>query len=270
MSAPSLKLGRPVRGLFAPLLALVLLMGAAWPLRAAEEQVVAGLSHDNIGITAAFNGSEVLIYGAVKRTAPEPPGPPLAVIVTLEGPPQSLTIRRKSREWGIWINTSKVRVSGAPSYYSVATTAPLESILSLQTDLTYRISVPTSMRGFEGPLEVEDARPYTAAMMRLREEAEIYSVHEGAVRLVEDTLFRADFSLPANLVEGDYKARIFLLRDGAVIDNYQAFIAVRRVGLERWLYMMAREHAPIYGVMSLALAVFAGWAAAAAFRILRR
>lgn len=252
------------------LAALALSFVVALPARAAEEKVVAGLSHDNIGITAAFNGSEVLIYGAVKRTAPEPAGPPLAVIVTLEGPAQQLVIRHKSRKWGIWINTSKVRVAAAPSYYSVATSGPMESILSLKTDVTQRITVPTAMRAFAGPLEVEDARPYTAAMMRLREQDGIYSVHEGAVRIVEDTLFRADFSLPANLVEGDYKTRIFLLRGGEMVDNRNAMISVRRVGLERWLYMMSREHAPIYGALALAIAVFAGWAAAAGFRLLRR
>ncbi|MFC3060146.1 TIGR02186 family protein [Paenirhodobacter populi] len=251
-------------------LALILaLICAALPARAAMEEIVAGLSHDNIGITAAFNGSEVLIYGAVKRDAPEDTALPLAVIVTLEGPAQRVTIRQKSREYGIWINSSKVRVSGVPSYYSVATSGPLESVLSLKSDVTHRISVPLSMRAFEGPIEVEDARPYTAAMMRLREENGTFSVHEGAVHLVEDTLFRADFSLPANLVEGDYKTRIFLLRGGEVIDTKSVAIYVRRVGLERWLYMLAREHAPIYGVMALAIAVLAGWGASTLFRLIR-
>lgn len=250
--------------------ALALALILALPARAAEETVVAGLSHDNIGITAAFTGSEVLIYGAVRRQAPEPAGPPMSVIVTLEGPSQPLVIRHKSREWGIWINTSKVRVAAAPSYYSVATSGPIESVLSQKADLTHRISVPTAMRAFEGPLEVEDARPFTGAMMRLREQDGTYSLREGAVRIVEDTLFRADFSLPANLVEGDYKTRIFLLRGGEVIDSHTAAIQVRRVGLERWLFMMSREHSAIYGVMALAMAVLAGWAAAAGFRLIRR
>ena len=58
-------------------------------------------------------------------------------------------------------------------------------------------------------------------------------------------------------------------RDGKVVDSYQTAIYVRRVGLERWLYILSREHAAIYGMMSLALAVFAGWAAAALFRLIR-
>ncbi|HEY0274926.1 MAG TPA: TIGR02186 family protein [Paenirhodobacter sp.] len=253
---------------------MLLLPGAGFaqsaaPVKPATEHVVAGLSHDNIGITAAFNGSEVFIYGAVKRNAPEPDGLPLEVIVTLEGPMQPLTVRHKSREWGIWLNTTKVRVAAAPSYYSVATTGPLGTILTPATDTTQRISVPMAMRGFAGPLEVDDARPFTEAMLRIREEEGTYSLREGAVHLVEDTLFRADFVLPANLVEGDYKTRIFLLRHGVVVDSHQAAIYVRRVGLERWTYMMAREHAPIYGALALAIAVLAGWGASAIFRLIR-
>jgi len=250
------------------LLALIAVLFAL-PAEAAPEEVVAGLSRDNIGITAAFNGSEVLIYGAVKRDAPEPGGAPLAVIVTLEGPAHPVTIRRKSREFGIWVNTDKVRVAAAPSYYAVATTGPVAEILAPETDVTQRITVPLAVRAFSGPIEVTDARPFTQALLRIREEAGVYSLDEGAVRLVEDTLFRADFHLPANLTEGDYKTRIFLLRDGKVIDRYQTAIYVRRVGLERWLYILSREHAALYGAMSLALAVFAGWAAAALFRLIR-
>jgi len=248
--------------------ALLLLLALALPARA-EESVVAGLSASSIGITASFNGSQVLIYGAVKRDAPEPVGA-LGIIVTLEGPAQAVTIRRKSRAFGIWVNTAKVEVAAAPSYYAVASSGPLADILSPDVDVSQRISIPLAMRAFAGPIEVDDARPFTEALLRIREAEGVYELDEGAVTVVDNTLFRADFSLPANLIEGDYKARIFLMREGKVVDTAQSPIRVRRVGLERWLYMLSRQYAALYGVMSLALAVFAGWAAAAAFRFLRR
>ena len=45
---------------------------------------------------------------------------------------------------------------------------------------------------------------------------------------------------------------------------------MRKVGLERWLYRLARYQPFVYGFMSLAIAVFAGWAASALFRQLRQ
>ncbi len=248
-------------------LLLLVLLGAA---PAYAETVVAGLSLDEVGITSSFDGTEVLIYGAVRRDAPEPAGPPMQVIVTLEGPAGSVTIRRKDHIAGIWINTEEVGVSATPSYYSVASTGPLDEILDPAEDVRQRISVPLAVRAFSGPLEVEDARPFTEALLRIRVAEGQYSLAEGSVKLIEGTLFRADFKLPANLVEGDYKVRIYLLRGGEVIDLYRSALPVRKIGLERTLFLMSREHAYAYGMMSLVLAVVAGWAASAAFRMLRR
>ena len=86
----------------------------------------------------------------------------------------------------------------------------------------------------------------------------------------EQTLFRTSIKLPANLTEGDYVTRIFLTREGRVVSQYETVIDVRKVGLERWLYTLSREKPLWYGLMSLAIAIAAGWGASAAFRVLQR
>lgn len=234
------------------------------------ETVVAGLSSDDIAITTSFDGSEIILYGAIKRETPIPPGASLQVIATVEGPSRSVTVRRKERRFGIWVNTQSVVVGAAPSFYAVSSTAPLDEILAPEEDTQFRISVPLALRAFARPVEVDNPAEFTEAMLRQRIDSGIYRLDEGGVHLVDQTLFRADFRLPANLVEGTYRTRIFLLRDGQVIDDYRAPLEVRKVGLERWLYRMAFDQPFIYGFMSLAIAAFAGWAASAAFRSLQR
>jgi len=86
---------------------------------------------------------------------------------------------------------------------------------------------------------------------------------------VEETLFRTDVVLPANLTEGNYKVRLFILRGGAVIDSQERLIGVRKAGLERFLYNLAHQQPFLYGVISLVMAAVAGWAASAAFRFVR-
>ncbi len=233
------------------------------------EQIVAGISRDEIDITTNFDGSELIIYGAIKRETPIP-ADQLDVVVAVAGPSESVTVRHKERRLGIWVNTGRLSVGAAPSFYVVASTRPLHLILTPEQDKRYRISVPLAMRSFAGPVEVEDTVPYTEALIRLREGEGLYRLDDGAVRLAEQTLFRADVRLPANLMEGAYSARIFLLRDGKVIDTFHAPIKVRKVGLERWLYRLALENPFVYGIMSLAIAMAAGWAASEAFRQLRR
>lgn len=248
-------------------LVLLLLLPAA-AVRAGEA-VVAGLSQSKIAITANFDGSDLLIYGAVKREEPIPGGPPLEVIVTVEGPSTPIMVRRKSRTFGIWVNTAGVEVDRAPSFYAVATTGPLDEILSQTEDLRQKISVPQMIRSVGAPQDIADSPAFTEALIRIRERNGLYSLHEGTVGLEEATLFRTDIDLPANLVEGDYLTRIFLLRDKTVIAKHEALIHVRKVGLERWLYDLAYGQPMIYGILALVVAALAGWTASAAFRLLR-
>jgi uncharacterized protein (TIGR02186 family) len=235
----------------------------------AEEKVVSGLSRDQVAITANFDGSDILIYGAVKREAAIPSDSKLDVIVTVEGPLKPIVVRRKSREAGLWINTDSVTVDSAPSFYEVATTGPLYDVLSYTEDLRHRISLTRMIRSVGAPSEIADADTFKEALMRIRGLRGDYRLTEGAVELAEETLFRADIDLPANLTEGRYTARIFLLRDRKVVDVGTQIIRVRKVGLERALWGLANSEPALYGLLSLIIAVAAGWAASAAFRFIR-
>ena len=239
--------------------ALILLLLMALPVQA--ERVVAGLSQARVSITTDFSGSEILVFGAVKREAPAPEGPDLNVVVTVAGPSEPTTVRRKDRRAGIWVNADMQDVGPAPTFYSVATSAPLTEILSPETDRKHRISIRRAIRG----VGVTDNN-YIDALIRIREDEGLYQINDSAVTLQQDTLFRAGIALPSNLTEGAYATRIFLLRGGDVIDRYDTVIVVRKVGLERALYTLAYDQPLIYGILSLAIAIIAGWAASAVFR----
>ncbi len=253
------------------LIPLALLIGAlgVGPTHAREE-VVAGLSQHQVEITADFRGSDILIYGAVRREEPVPAGKPLDVIITLEGPSAEAQVRRKSRVFGLWINTEQVVVDAAPSFYAVATTGPFSRIISDTEDLRQAISIPRAIRSVGAPQNVQDPGSFPQALIRLRQGADVYRLAEGSVSLKDDTLFRTDITLPANLVEGPYKVRFYLLRDRAVISDYSQTIFVRKVGLERWLFRLSQDHAALYGLLSLALAAALGWLASTLFRLAGR
>jgi hypothetical protein len=54
-----------------------------------------------------------------------------------------------------------------------------------------------------------------------------------------------------------------------VVNDFETDIDVRKVGLERFLFALSRENPLIYGLMSLAIAIFAGWSASAVFQFIR-
>jgi uncharacterized protein (TIGR02186 family) len=193
----------------------------------------------------------------------------LGVIVTIAGPSVPVTVRRKERRFGIWVNTEGVEIEAAPSYYAVATSANFDDVLSIRENLRYRVSVPSMIEAISAPATVIDASTYVQALMRIREDADSYLLLEGAVVIDDDTLFRTRIQLPSALTEGAYATRIYLTRDGEVVSEYETAIDVRKVGLERWLFTLSREQPVLYGLMSLAIAIFAGWGASAAFSLLR-
>lgn len=244
--------------------AILLWLAAAAP--AAAEEVVAALSQTRVAITTSFQGSEIFIYGAIRRTAPPPEGA-LDVIVAVNGPSAPVIVRKKERRFGIWVNDEGVRVDAAPSFYAVASTRPLEKAVSHVEDLRHKIGLEHAVRLIGETHYERYPEDYREAVIRLREDAGLYFEDPGGVRMRAETLFSTSIDLPAQLVEGDYRARIFLLRDREVIDIDEREIAVRKVGLERWIYTMSREQSLIYGLLSIAVALAAGWLASTFFRI---
>jgi uncharacterized protein (TIGR02186 family) len=234
------------------------------------ERIVLGLSQEEVAITATFDGSSLLIFGAVSRDAPIPQGSALDVIITVTGPPGPVDVHRKERRFGIWINTDTVHLTRAPSFYAVASTGPVSEILSAVEDLRHGITLDQVVRTVGASEAAEDVGNFTAALVRIREKSELFQIRDGGVALDQQTLFRTAINLPSNLVEGAYQARIFLLRDRQIVDQFETAIDVRKVGLERWLYTLANTRPLVYGLMSLVIAIGAGWGASAAFRALQR
>ena len=247
-------------------------MVALWlmlALPAGAEQIVAGLSQTEVSITANFSGSEIIIYGAVKRDAPAPKKPRMEVIVTVEGPSSPFIIRKKERRVGIWLNKKEVQIDLAPSFYAVATTGPISEILTDAENLRYQITIPSAIRAKGLADQTVTSTDFMAALLRIRESEGRYRLDEGAVELTDATLFRADVVLPANLTEGDYRVRMYITRGGVVIDTQDQVIVVQKQGVERFVHRLSKSQPLVYGLLSLLLAVAAGWGASTAFRLMR-
>lgn len=250
--------------------ALVLALTMLMALPALAEDIVLGLSKDTVSINTSFDGSEILIFGAVKREAPIQDDPRMQVIVTVSGPSEPVMVRRKEKRFGIWVNTDAVEVDRAPSFYAVSTSTLLGLSLSDTEDIRHKVSIPRAIRSVGAPMNIMDSESFTEALIRIKKSSGQYQLNEGTVSVDEQTLFRTRIELPAALTEGDYQTRIFLTRGGEVISKYETSIFVRKVGLERWLFTLSRENAFLYGLMSLAIAIAAGWGASAVFTVFRR
>lgn len=258
-------------------LAFLLVILAAMPARASE--IVGALSQNRVSLTANFSGSEILIFGAIRRTAEELAGEAAAlaegtedfnVIIVIEGPRQPIAVWRKERRAGIWMNVDSVTMASVPSFYAVASTGPLNEIITPETDAAFRISARQAIRAEQAGDGSPQAQLFAEALLRIRERSAQFLRLDRFVHLDRDILFRTNVRLPANLTEGAYTTRMYLVQDGAVVSQFRTAIFVRKDGLERWLHEMAYQQPFLYGLMALGIALVAGWGASALFRLIRQ
>lgn len=236
---------------------------------AGAETIVAGLSDSAVAITTDFAGDEIMVFGAVKRETPIRTDASLRVIVTVEGPETPLTLRRKDHLYGIWLNRASVSLPAAPSFYALTSSAPLDEALAPDEDARLGITLPQRLAAAGLGRGSATEAAFQDALLRIRGTEARYQLREGGIAFTEETLFRTDIALPAALVEGNYKVRIYLTRDGRVVDDVQRVIWVRRAGLERFLYNAAQQQSLLYGLAALLIAALAGWGASALFARLR-
>lgn len=238
-------------------------------LPAQAEVIVSGLSQTRVSIDASFDGTSILIYGAAAREEKPPSWPLLQVIVTVEGPVQPVVVRQKQRVAGIWINQGWVAFDNAPSFYAVMTTGALEDILSQAEDARLGVSIPREIGSVRLGAGSGAASNYLAALQRIRGADGSYRLAQSSVLLLQQSLFRTEVALPANLIEGQYKVRIILTRGSEVVDLQESQITVSKEGLERFLFRMAMDQPLLYGLISLIMAAVAGGGASEIFRRLR-
>lgn len=250
-------------------LGIILALLACAPMARAQEEIVSGLSTTNVSIDAQFVGTSILIYGAAAREEAPPDWPLLQVIVTVEGPVQPVTVRRKERVAGIWVNRGWVGFDDAPSFYAVMATGPLGDVLSEEEDTRHGVSIPRKIGSIRLGAGSGLAAEYLDALQRIRAHDGAYRLADNSVLLLQQSLFRTDVTLPANLIEGEYTVRIFLTRGGQVVDLQESKIKVAKEGLERFLFRMAQDQPLLYGIIALLLAALAGLGASEAFRRLR-
>ena len=121
-----------------------------------------------------------------------------------------------------------------------------------------------------------DPSEYRAALVRLRHAQGLYSESVSTIRrgggvsqqltVYQGGLFRAVVFLPANAPIAEYHADTYLFRAGKLISSARVPIRITRVGVERRIHDLAANASFFYGLLTVLVALGAGWVAAFAFR----
>jgi uncharacterized protein (TIGR02186 family) len=256
------------------LIALLAFLTLAAPAAAQQSvdpprDLPAGVAEDRIQVSSDYRGSFITVFGV----NPDRRGRG-DIVVVLRGPNESTTLMRKRRGWGVWINGDAVRFRDAPAFFAVLSTRPLREIASPQSIWQYQLDPAASAQLASAVPAGGDPSAYRAALVRLRREQGLYQWYStlprederGGLTIYQGGLFRAVVRLPANAPIDVYHADTYLFRDGRLISSQRIPITISRVGVERRIHDLATDWPWLYGMLTVLLALLAGWGAAVLFR----
>lgn len=246
--------------------ALILFLSTMMP--ASAETLTVSLSSHRIVIRSNFSGADVVLFGAIGRDAATiSRAGAYDIVVTVRGPRRDIVVREKERIAGFWVNWGALSFPQAPEYLAIASSRPLPDIATQQVRRQLRLgmeeNLPLPVTRRMGP---DDAERNRAALIRLKQIERRYIASPNGVTFLNESLFRANVPLPANVPIGVFEAEIKLFSGGALLSSQTTALEVVKAGFEAEIADVARERPWAYGLVSAFLAIACGWLASVAFR----
>lgn len=247
--------------MFMRALLMCVLLAVSSPAMAQKDDAAISIdpSSATIDITTGFDGARLTVYGVTREDGD------IAVLVT--GPKRTMVVRRKSNVGGAWVNASWIEFDQVPAFYDYALSR--FAMEQEMTDLLYENGIGLNGLDFIGPVNAnpQNTAQFREAMIRNKQEQGLFPLKARGLSFVEPDFFKAEFALPSNVPTGDYTVNAYLFRGGKVRAEDQTTFRVAQVGFSARIYRYAYRESLAYGLVAVAMAFFAGWAA---FTFLRR
>jgi len=226
----------------------------------AKNQIVADLSQENVRISTDFLGAKILLFGAYEGKK----GDDIIVVVT--GPKGLVTVQKKEKIFGVWVNTKKVNYINTPKYLSISSNRNIEDILNQKTQMISEIGLNNFKIRIQPGMKVKDKKEWRLALTRNMLKSNLWSINEGSVSLNKDALFRSYLKLPSNVITGKFEVKILQYRNSKLVSQQINSINVSKSGISAEIYNIAQNYSTLYGIFAVLLAVVVGWGSNLIFR----
>ncbi|MFH1044852.1 MAG: TIGR02186 family protein [Pseudomonadota bacterium] len=235
---------RPLRCLF--LVSAWMFQIPSW----ADEPLIVALEPAQVDVSADFTGIAVRAIGSMKG--------PGDLIVKVAGPPQDVTLSRKTKLGPFWVGGAAVKMRGAPSLLFLCVTAPIASVLPPAERGKYALLLEGVPVRIEPQLQAHAAGVWRKAFFQLKEKEGYYREDNGAIRVFENGQFVAAIRLPGDVQSGTYTVETLLVRSGKVVGRTVAEFKVRLVGMAYWIWSAAHDYPWLFGSLFTLAAMLLG------------
>lgn len=214
--------------------------------------IISGISTNEINIDTKFRGAKILLFGAK--------GDAGNVIVTVRGPKKNFMVTRKQKLLGVWYNGKRVKFKDSHNFYSLFSTFNDQE---LTDGLLRDLELGKSNLKFNSSEEIkeEEKNEFQIQLVDKLEKNNLYSSGANKVDFLDETLFKVMLNFPKNITRGIYTVEIYLINEGSLLSFQSIPIYVNQVGLSAKILDFAYQESFLYGLLSVALALIAGWLA---------
>jgi len=228
---------------------LLLILGLAAPVRAGSVTVKA--SPSVVEISSFYQGHEITLTGVI------PAGHQAVVEVT--GPVGQEDLMRKGRVGPLWLNVGEISVSGAPSlYFALSSAADL-----LAGTSSWGFGALSEHLSLAGQLQPNETAKFREQFLELKKSENLYAAWPGGLKTTPAGDGRLEvagkFWLPANVKPDTYKVCLTAVLDGKAVDQQCSTLTVQMAGFPALLMSLAYEHAALYGILAVAIAIVTGF-----------
>ena len=234
------------------ILFIILLISAQAPL-----DLVIDTSERDIEIEPGISGTKVVLFGVTPTGKRD-------IIIEVVGPPENQTMQEKRRFFGFWLGRGKSYYKNVPSYYNLLSSKPLQEITNEEGLNKLGLGIKHL------PLGKANINYSTIKQnefdRRLRDEMYKngqFLEKEGNIILRSGPgkvgLFKTEFSLPPNSLQGKYSVRYFLFQNNEAISYAESTIDLKQAGFARLIWLFANKFALLYGIIAIILSGLLGW-----------
>ena len=179
-----------------------------------------------------------------------------------------VTVQKKEKILGIWVNTQKVNYINAPKYLNISSNRDINQILNQKTRKISEIGLNNlNVRIQPGKnISTQNEKEWRKALTRNMLKSKLWSLNENSVALNKDALFRSYLTLPSNVPTGNFNVKILHYRNNKLISKETSTINVLKSGISAEIYNIAQNYSTLYGIFAVLLAVLIGWATNLIFR----
>lgn len=233
--------------------------------RPASAMLTTKANHDHISIDFFYHGSSVSVRGESD--------PNTDLVIKITSPEGHQILKQKGKVGGVlWMNVGQLKFENTPNFYEVFSTKKLEEMLDKEEMEKYTIGYAALQKHIEiiPVANEEEKATWFDEFVKFKEASKVYSSIVGKITTTTTKDGRQEYYIltdwPYQAAPGEYLVTVYAVKNGKVTERAESRVNVEQVGLVKTLATMAKNKAAFYGILSVGIALGAGFGVGLVFR----